>query len=84
MENPEKCSSNASFSGRVYHCENGHPGKVYEIKKIFTPVPVGWVGGLVGGRVRKAKNKAKAQHSWGLGLAELGNKLSLKLCQAQV
>ena len=46
--------------------------------------PVGWVGGLVGGRVRKAENKAKAQHSWGLGLAELGNKLSLKLCQAQV
>ena len=28
---------------------------------------------LVGGRVRKAENKAKAQHSWGLGLAELGN-----------
>ena len=35
--------------------------------------PVGWVGGLVGGRVRKAENKAKAQHSWGLGLAELSN-----------
>ena len=33
---------------------------------------VGWVGGLVGGRVRKAENKVKAQHSWGLGLAELG------------
>ena len=58
--------------------------KFTRLKKIFTPVPVGWVVGLVGGRVRKAKNKAKAQHSWGLGLAELGNKLSLKLCQAQV
>ena len=34
--------------------------------------PVGWVGGLVGGRVRKAENKAKAQYSWGLGLTVLG------------
>ena len=50
--------------------------KFTRLKKIFTPVPVGWVGGLVGGRVRKAKNKAKAQHSWGLGLAELGNRHS--------
>ena len=30
-------------------------------------------GGLVAGWLRKAENKAKAQHSWGLGLAELGN-----------
>ena len=34
------------------------------------------VGGLLGGLLRKAENKAKAQHSWGLGLAELGNKKS--------
>ena len=32
--------------------------------------PGGWMGGW-----GKAENKAKAQHSWGLGLAELGNKL---------
>ena len=37
MENPEKCSINASFSGRVYHCENGHPGKDYEIEKNIHP-----------------------------------------------
>ena len=38
--------------------------------------PVGWLGGLVDGLMgewlRKSENKAKAQHSWGLGLAELG------------
>ena len=33
--------------------------------------PVGWVGGWL----RKAENKAKAQHGWGWGLAELGNML---------
>ena len=32
----------------------------------------GWVGGLVGGWLRKAGNKAKAQQSWGLGFTELG------------
>ena len=32
------------------------------------------MGGWVGWRVRKAENKAKAQHSWGLGFAELGKK----------
>ena len=53
--------------------------KFTRLKKIFTPVPVGWVGGLVGGRVRKAKNKAKAQHSWGLGLAELGRNMSQQI-----
>ena len=37
--------------------------------------PVGWVGGWLGGWLRKAENKAKAQHSWGLDLAELGNNL---------
>ena len=31
-----------------------------------------WVGWL-GGWLRKTENKAKAQHSWGLGLVELGN-----------
>ena len=35
--------------------------------------PVGWLGGWMGGLLRKADNKAKAQHNWGLGLAELGN-----------
>ena len=34
--------------------------------------PVGWLGGWL----RKAENKAKAQQSWGLGFAELGNILS--------
>ena len=34
--------------------------------------PVGWLGGRMGGWLRKAENKVKAQHSWGLGLAELG------------
>ena len=33
-----------------------------------------WVAWWVGGRVRKAENKAKAPHCWGLGLAELGKK----------
>ena len=28
----------------------------------------------MGGWLRKAENKAKAQQSWGLGFAELGNK----------
>ena len=32
--------------------------------------PVGWVAGWL----RKAENKAKDQHSWRLGLAELGKK----------
>ena len=32
----------------------------------------GWVAWWLGGWLRKAENKAKAQHSWGLGLAELG------------
>ena len=32
-----------------------------------------WSGGLVGGWLRKAENRAKAQQSWGLGFAELGN-----------
>ena len=32
----------------------------------------GWVGGWLAGRLRKAENKVKAQHSWGLGLSELG------------
>ena len=31
------------------------------------------LGGWVGGWLRKVDNKAKAQHNWGLGLAELGN-----------
>ena len=39
----------------------GFPGRVGE-----------WVAGWVGWSVRKAENKAKAQHSLGLGLAELG------------
>ena len=61
--------------------------KFTRLKKIFTPVPVGWVGGLVGGRVRKAKNKVEAQPAWlqlaagaaagswgcSWGLTELGN-----------
>ena len=32
-----------------------------------------WLGGLVAGWLRKAENKGKAQHSWGLNFAELGN-----------
>ena len=35
--------------------------------------PVRWLRGLVAGRLSKVENKAKAQHSWGLGLAEFGN-----------
>ena len=31
--------------------------------------------GRVGGGLRKAENKAKAQQNWGLGFAELGNLL---------
>ena len=31
------------------------------------------MGGWVGGCLRKVENKAKAQHSWGLNFAELGN-----------
>ena len=42
-----------------------------ELGKTF---PVGVVGGLVGWWLRKAEDKAKAQHSWGMGLAELGKK----------
>ena len=34
----------------------------------------GQVAGWVAGWLRKAENKAKAQQSWGLGFAELGNK----------
>ena len=34
--------------------------------------PVGWLGGWFGGWLRKAETKARAQQSWGLGLAELG------------
>ena len=33
---------------------------------------VRWVVGWL----RKVENKAKAQHSWGLGLAEFGNKIN--------
>ena len=33
----------------------------------------GQVAGWLGGWLRKAENKAKAQQSWGLGFAELGN-----------
>ena len=40
--------------------------------------PVGWLGGLVGGWLRKAENKAKAQHSWGLGFAELGKTQAIR------
>ena len=39
----------------------------------------GWLGGWVAGWLRKAENKAKAQHSWGLGLAELGNKQNVAM-----
>ena len=31
----------------------------------------------VGGWLRKAENKAKAQHNWGFGFAELGNQFTL-------
>ena len=31
------------------------------------------MAGWVAGWLRKAENKAKAQHSWGLNFAELGN-----------
>ena len=34
----------------------------------------------MGGWLRKAKNKAKAQHSWGLGLPKLGNYLICSYC----
>ena len=40
--------------------------------KLGKTFPVGRLGGLVGGWLRKAKNKTEAQHSWDLGLAELG------------
>ena len=33
---------------------------------------------VVGGWLRKTENKAQAQHSWGWGLAELGNTLNIK------
>ena len=46
----------------------------------FIPTPIlarqdfpGQVAGWLGGWLRKAENKAKAQQSWGLGFAELGN-----------
>ena len=42
-----------------------------ELGKTF---PVGVVGGLVGWWLRKAEDKAKAQHSWGMGLAKLGKR----------
>ena len=32
-----------------------------------------WVAGWVAGWLRKAENKTKAQQSWGLGFAEIGN-----------
>ena len=45
----------------------------------FIPTPIlarqdfpGQVAGWLGGWLRKAENKAKAQQSWGLGFAELG------------
>ena len=37
----------------------------------------GRVGGLVGGWVRKAEKKAKAQYSWSLSFAEFGTKEDL-------
>ena len=46
-----------------------------------------WLAVLVGGWLRKAENKAKAQQSWGLGFAELGNIGSLvynKPCKYKV
>ena len=42
---------------------------MYAARQDF-PRQVAW---WLGGWVRKAENKAKAQHSWGLGLAELAN-----------
>ena len=39
--------------------------------------PVGFAGWLAW-LVRKAENKAKAQHSWGLGFAELGKTQAIR------
>ena len=47
-------------------------GSLAELKhsaRLGKTFPVRWLGGWV----RKAENKAKAQHGWGMGLVELGN-----------
>ena len=50
----------------------GSLAELQHFARLGKTFPVGWAGGLVGGRVGKAENKAKAQHSLGLGLAEPG------------
>ena len=50
----------------------GSLAELQQSARLGKTFPVGWLGGRVAGWVRKAENKAKAQNSWGLGLAELG------------
>ena len=42
------------------------------------------MAGWLGGWLRKAENKAKAQHSWGLGFAELGKNAFVSLINLSV